>query len=595
MKIVTIYTAHNATVGYFEDGRCVRILHEEKFNNIKNYSGFPVKGLACLSAWCDFDKVDLFVFPYSEMLWQCVPDEGKKEGTYGVSNAFEDLSRSWLRGVYNRFEYYTGVKDIFFNIRKYIWDRKVTPRVKLAVEDYLFKKYGIKREKIRYFDHHTCHALTPFYFYNLQDLKEDVLLLTMDGAGDKSFSKVLVYDCAKKSYQCIAQSRYDASLGLLYSAVTKFLGMKPFEHEYKVMGLAAYVSEEKYYRHMLDALKNIVRLDENNLTFHSRFNTDLASIYLKRHFCGERFDNISAAVQKLLEELVIAWIRAAVQKTGIRTVACSGGVFMNVKMNKKIQELPELKKVYFMPCSGDESLGVGAAGKVFMDSRAAMHSDKSMCKGHAYTTDEVKTFLDKAIAKGAYAIEYVDDIELKIAELLAERKVVARFKGAGEWGARSLCNRGILGNASDLCTFYEVNDAIKMRDFWMPFAPTILEEWADRYIQNWQCMKHKVLDSSRYMITAFDATDLAVHHLRAAIHQKDKTLRPQVVNAETDECLYKLLKHYERLTGMGGILNTSLNLHGYPMVGTLEQALFTFENSGLKYMAMENYLVAKHQ
>jgi len=595
MNIVTIYTAHNATVCYFEDGRCEKVLHEEKFNNCKNYMGFPVQALEYLSGLYDFKGVDLFIFPYSEMLWEAVPNAAKQGKAYGVSNALEDLSRSWLRKIYNGLEYYTGLKDIFFEIRKYIWDKRVTPRVAAAVEAYLFSTYGVPREKIRYYDHHTCHALTPFYFYNLHEAGEDVVLLTMDGAGDKSFSKVFVYDSGKRSYRCVANSRYDASLGLLYSGVTRFLGMKPFEHEYKVMGLAAYVTEEKYFAHILEELRRIVWLDEESLTFRSRFNTDIASQYFKKRFCGERFDNVSAAVQKLLEELVIAWVQAVVRKTGVRTIACSGGVFMNVKMNKKIQELPGLKKVYFMPCSGDESLGVGAACKAYLDAGAPMQSDKSLYKGHAYTEDEVREFLGRSGALQRHTVSRHEDIELKIAELLSEHKVVARFKGACEWGARSLCNRGILGHAGDLATFYEINDAIKMRDFWMPFAPTILEEWADRYIQNWHELKDRVLDSSRYMITAFDATALAASHLRAAIHQKDKTLRPQVVRAETDGCVYKLLKHYERLTGTGGILNTSLNVHGYPLAGTLEQSLFTFENSGLRYMAVENYLLEKGQ
>ena len=113
------------------------------------------------------------------------------------------------------------------------------------------------------------------------------------------------------------------------------------------------------------------------------------------------------------------------------------------------------------------------------------------------------------------------------------------------------------------------------------------------YIKNWDTLKDKVLESSRFMTTAFDSTPLAQKHLIAAIHPKDKTLRPQIINHKMDAGYYRLLKHFERKTGIGGILNTSLNLHGYPLVGTLEQAMFTFENSELKYMAIENYLISK--
>jgi carbamoyltransferase len=132
-----------------------------------------------------------------------------------------------------------------------------------------------------------------------------------------------------------------------------------------------------------------------------------------------------------------------------------------------------------------------------------------------------------------------------------------------------------------------------MRDFWMPFAPTILDDWASKYIKDWDMIKDKAFDSTKYMIMTFDSTVVAQEHLRAAMHQKDKTLRPQIVSKEDSPLLYKLLKYYEELTGMGGCLNTSLNIHGYPLVGTLEQAIFTFENSGLEYLTLENFLLHK--
>ena len=108
-------------------------------------------------------------------------------------------------------------------------------------------------------------------------------------------------------------------------------------------------------------------------------------------------------------------------------------------------------------------------------------------------------------------------------------------------------------------------------------------------------IKEKASKSFKYMIVTCDSTKLAQKHLKAAIHQKDKTLRPQIISKQDNVEVYNLLKHYENLTGMGGILNTSLNLHGYPLVGTLEQAMFTFGNSGLKYLALENFLLTKEK
>jgi carbamoyltransferase len=266
---------------------------------------------------------------------------------------------------------------------------------------------------------------------------------------------------------------------------------------------------------------------------------------------------------------------------------------MNVKMNQRIYSMPEVEKVYFMPSCGDESTVLGCAPLIYMEKGEKTRSDETMFKGQSYTAAEVEKFLREKGYFEKHEVTKHDDIETKTAELLKDMHIVARFKGECEWGARSLCNRAILGNAADLKTFYEVNDMIKMRDFWMPFAPTMLEEWAGRYIKDWAALRPKVLESSRYMITTFDSTGLAQEHLRAAIHQKDKTLRPQLVMEKDNKDLYRLLKAYEKLTGMGGLMNTSLNIHGYPLVGTLEQAAFTFENSGLKYMTLENYLIRK--
>lgn len=585
IKLISMHSGHNSTVGLFEDGECRAILHEEKFSNVKNHFGFPERTLEYLSQLYNFNEIDYFVFSTRDQMSVVCP--GNK------TNIYEDLSKSKIRHIISILEYKSGFKKLFTGIRNYIFHHKVSPKAKKELESWLEKKYKITKDKIKYFDHHLCHCLTPVYFYDLNSLDSEVLLISMDGAGDYSFAKMFVYNPKDHSLNNIVNNNFDSSIGLLYSEMTKFLGMKPSEHEYKVMGLAAYVSNEKYYKHIYDKLAEIVWFNEKTLTFESKFNTNVASLYFKDYFFGERFDNLSSAIQKITENLVIRWVRAGINRTGIHTIAVSGGVFMNVKLNQKILELPEVEKVYFQPSCGDDSSIIGAACRVFLDKSIDLKQINSMYLGLKYTNDEVKQFLTEGGYFEKYNVEYIDNIELEIARLLSKFEVVARFKGAGEWGARSLSNRGILGNASDLKTFYEVNDMIKMRDFWMPFAPTILEEWADRYIQNWDMIKKKAYESTKYMILTFDSTELSQKHLRAAIHQKDKTLRPQIVSKYDNEDLYMLLKHYEELTGMGGIMNTSLNLHGYPLVGTLEQAIFTLENSGLKYMAVENFLMKK--
>lgn len=589
MKVISIAPGHNATLAYFDNGRCLSVLHEEKFSNIKNHVGFPERALAYLLEQHPVNEIDKFVFTTNQQFTLNVPGTT----TNKLAGQVESASRGSLRRIFNWLEYKTGFKPFFSGIRNGLLNYFVSPKAWDKTFQWLDNTYGIPRSKIASIDHHLCHALTPVFFFGLSQGNEKSLLITVDGAGDNASSKIFIFDPASGSHQQIACTDFDSSIGLVYAEATKFLGMKVNEHEYKVMGLAAYVSEEKYYGAVYRKLRSMIWLDRDKLEFRSKFNTNVSSLFYRDNFPYVRFDNIAAATQKLTENLVIDLIQAAVEKTGIRRVALSGGVFMNVKMNQRISSLSCLDKAYFQPSCGDESLVIGGACKTYLDAKIPLTPINSMYHGHAYTNAEVEEYLRSHGCLEKYQVEFIEDIESHIALLLSQYQIVARFSGACEWGARSLCNRGILGNASDLKTFFEINDMIKMRDFWMPFAPTILADWCPKYVQDWDTLAPKIGESAKYMIVTVNSTPLAQQHLRAAIHQKDKTLRPQVVEPADNPKLHALLKKYEALTGMGGVMNTSLNIHGYPLVGTLDQAIFTLENSGLKHLALENWLVSK--
>lgn len=369
--------------------------------------------------------------------------------------------------------------------------------------------------------------------------------------------------------------------------------MKPLEHEYKIMGLAAY-TEEKYYKDVYDTIfKDLIWIDW--LNWKSKIPTNRAYRYFRDKFYGIRFDNIAWALQHMTEELVLEWIQNAIKKTGIRNIATSWGVFMNVKLNKRIQEADFIDHVYFMPSCGDESNVIGGTFQALISkSGKDIPAINTMYSGIINSDEQVRSFV-KQFDAGKYDIQDIDPKQSSnvIADLLAEFKIVWVVRWAWEWWARSLCNRAILANASDLKSFHTVNDMIKMRDFWMPFAPVILEEWAEKYIKDWGKLKPKSNESHQYMISAVDSTPLAQEHLRAAIHQKDKTLRPQLINETNNPWMMSVLKNFEKKTGISGMMNTSLNIHGYPLVGTLEQALFTLENSGLQYMLLGDTLIKK--
>lgn len=588
MKIVHISLGHNATASLFENGKCLAYLHEEKFNNIKNYWGFPNKCLDYLDQKFSLKNLDYIVFPSTQSFWSETVDTQK---TY--TTAIQKIGTSKIRNFTNWLEYKLKWKKFFFFIRSLILDKIISPSSRKALIKYLSDKYQLDPQKILFLDHHYCHALASVHFYNLHLKKTPTILFTLDGSGDNFCSKTYIYSPKKNRLKLISQSSYDTSIGLLYSGLTQFLGMKPLEHEYKVMGLAAYVSDEKYYQNILQEFKKNIYFDHQSLEFKSTFNLANSHLFFKEKFVGCRFDNLAAAAQKLTEDLVLDWIKTVTQKYKIYNIACSGGVFMNVKLNQKIQDEKYLKKIYFMPSAGDESLGYGAVFNLFMKHKITPISDMSMYQGLSYTNEEISKYLQSKKIIHQFNLQKIDNIEEKIAQLLTDGEIVSWFNSKGEWGARSLCNRTILANASKYSSYQEINDAIKMRDFWMPFAPTILDNWAPKYISHWSSYKNKVEQSSKYMITAFNTTPLAQQHLVAAIHQKDKTIRPQIVNDQDNPSLYKMLKIFSQKTGMGGVLNTSLNIHGYPLVGTLDQAIFTLKNSKLKYLVVGDYLISK--
>lgn len=588
MNLIAIVPGHNSTVVYYENGRCVYVLHEEKFTNVKNQNGFPANALRHILARVPAEKIDKLVFPAKQLFSSDLSIEQDR------SNIIEKYTfNAALRSAYDLLEYKLPFQSFFDSLRNHIFLDCTSKAAWKKLLAWIEQEFGIARSKVEHYDHHLSHCMSPVSFFGLNKLDKDCLLLSIDANGDGASSKVGVYTPKTGTIRTIAVTPISASLGTLYAQMTNFLGMKVNEHEYKVMGLAAYVTDEKYYRPIYDVLKTILWVDEETLTFKCRVNTTYLGRELRRLVPNQRFDNYAAAVQRITEELVLQLVKAAVDKTGISTIAVSGGVFMNVKMNQRLYSQPFIDTIYFQPASGDCSLGIGAAALCCQNHGEPLQALNSMYFGNRYTNEEVKRYIDDNGLEDRYTVTYIEDVERRIAEMLADFKIVARFKGPGEWGARSLCNRAILGNASDLATFYQVNDMIKIRDFWMPFAPTILDSWAKCYVANWEDLDKRAFESSKYMILTCDSTPLAQDHLRAAIHQKDKTLRPQICCSADNPDFHRLMVEYEKLTGMGGLMNTSLNLHGYPLVDRLEEAFFTLDNSGLKHMAIENWLVSK--
>ena len=335
------------------------------------------------------------------------------------------------------------------------------------------KLLGLDKKPLSFVNHHDCHMAAALFSNRNFKVENEYIILTIDGAGDGESSTINIYrDGAIKK---ISSTNQIPSIGNVYSGGTRFLGMKPLEHEYKVMGLAPYANQ-KYSDEIYEKFfHNLISIDPSSKNkFLSKIDCFETYDYLCKNCIGYRFDNIAAAAQKLTEELVLVLIQNLVKKYQIKNFCFGGGVFMNVKLNMKIQKMEELKSVYFMPSCGDESNPIGAIyhENFYKNKRILPYLD-NLYLGLKFHSDEIIQFINDN--SDDLELIKVDNFNEFIAQKLSEDKIVARFSGRGEFGARSLGNRAILANPSNLQNFYKINNLVKSRDFWMPFALQFLK------------------------------------------------------------------------------------------------------------------------
>jgi len=440
--------------------------------------------------------------------------------------------------------------------------------------------HGLGDKPVVPFDHHMCHAATAYFH---RPWTESSVVLTLDGAGDGLCASVNVGQ--GNTLDVIARTpKFHSPAAGMYSAVTAYLGLRPYEHEYKVMGMAPYGQPE----HCIDVFRRAFAVHGLRFRNHTGRMAGGMQRFLAHHLQQQRFDNISAACQLAFEELMVQWVRNAVQATKCGRVTAAGGAFLNVKANKRLRELPEVEALYVYPASDDGGTPVGAAILGYLHlcqqkkTSPTFDLSRSMHLGLEFREDE----MELALREQALPYRRMASPANEVAELLAQGKIVARFDGAEELGPRALGNRSILADPRDLRVIRRLNFAIKQRDFWMPFAASVLEEDAARYIRNpgrW----------AFYMIEAFDTTAEGADKLIAGTHPFDQTIRPQLVN-DLSPAYRDLLRAFRDRTGVGGLLNTSFNLHGSPIVGTPQVALQTLANSDLDALALGPFLVTKN-
>lgn len=580
--ILGIHGGHDATVVLLKNGVFIEAMSEERLSRQKKHAGFPYLSLAYLKNKYQIDS-------FAEVLVV-----GTDKESYWFKTLEDNIIHRQSPIKINHYARSLGVHVPFLG-KLLAWRdaqllRSIHNGIAEKVKSFMAEKFP--QARITYLDHHLAHAwaTVPFYL----DYFKPRVVLTLDGAGDSLAGSVCVYK--NGTIERLSTTPMSASLGLLYCAVVDILGMARNEHEFKVMGLAPYAKAsagDKVYQ----KLKELIWFNEETLQFESKIPLDKATPYLiAKSFYQYRFDSLAYGIQKLTEELVIVMAKAAIKKTGITDVAIGGGVFMNVKANQYLRALPEVTSLSVAPSCGDESLAIGAAVARYSELHKGDLSNlkplKNIYLGSEFSDMDIKLAIDTYPDKNNWQITYFDQsnkvsIEQKVAELLSQNSVVGRFKGRSEWGARALGNRSILANPRSRDNVKLINEMIKGRDFWMPFATSMLYERRNDYLVG-------VNDYlAPFMAITFETKPKAHTDLIAALHPYDLTSRPQMVTAESNPSYHALILHFEQLTGVGGILNTSFNLHGEPNVENPADALRTFALSGLPHVAIGNYLISK--
>lgn len=578
MYILGLNIGHNATAALLKDGKILRCVSEERFSRIKNHHGVPFQSIRWILQDLEISLSDIDLIVLDD---QYTVLHNPRFGRH-FFEAYTQKSR--LKKIVSGAAYrYSQSFSKYYSFKE---RQKNKEKQRSLIQSQLARVLKVSVEKVVVTDHHLMHAFAPLG--NL-DREKKWLIFTLDGEGSGLCATVNIYD--GKNLKVISQSPKTASLGYFYGLATLFLGMKPLEHEFKVMGLAPYAK-----KHSVDEIypriRKLFSIDKRGV-FHSLFSMPFADHFFSKEMKYVRFDTLAAAVQRLTEELCCEWVAKMIQETGITNVALSGGVFMNVKANKRISELAEVKEVFVMPSCGDESNAIGACWygyKIFRDGAEQSFEPQpleDLYLGPEYDETYVKALIARMNLKEKYTFKKIKQINKEIARLLARGEIVARCSGKSEWGARALGNRSILANPVHPDTIRILNETIKDRDFWMPFTPSMIDSFEKKYILNPKNI------FSPYMALTFDSTPLAQKQLPAAMHPYDFTIRPQIVTKEYNPEYYDLIQQFSRLTGTGAILNTSFNLHGEPNVLTPEDALHTVENSSLKYLALGEYLLEK--
>lgn len=573
MKTLGINSGHDASAAVIgEDGRVLVAHAEERFNRIKVFTGWPSKALATI-----------------------------EPGNYHVAIAGRESSWSDMEKRYCQFMFNDGMEyhDIF-NERN--WSMSFGSRRHIDARPMVIErlaKQGIVADAISYFDHHQCHAASAYYTSGFGD----ALVITTDGSGDgRSATAHTVIDGVWKE---VSSTSLPHSPGHMYSWATQLLGYKISRHEGKITGLAAFGS----IRNVDLLLDKLLTYDKDSDSFVSPFclgkmrprlvdklrcalhNKPLHVTYeyfrrLVIETLGDQFqpEDIAALAQVELEKSVVAWVEALVDRTGLRNIALAGGVFANVKLNQRISAIHKIDQLWIFPDMGDGGLSVGAA-YLNIKNRSPIHSLHldDVYLGPQYSEDEIV----KACIAANLQPRKSRDLGQEVAKFLSDNLIVGWFQGRMEYGPRALGHRSILLHPGRREMNQVVNKRLNRTEF-MPFAPSVLSEYADQLFINRQKSTH----ADQFMTITYDVKPEWIDKLGAVVHV-DNTARPQVVHFSKEPLYWTVINEFRKITGLPAIVNTSFNMHEEPIVCSPTDAIRSYLHGAVDVLVLGDLIIQK--
>lgn len=586
---------HDAAAALLHNGQLVAAAEEERFSRIKFDSSFPQQAVDfCLAqAGITAHELDYVVF-YEKPLQK-----------------FDRIFRTTLAGVPRTTRLFRESMATWFS-------------EKLWIKSHLLGKLNIPAKKLLFVEHHLSHAASAFFS---SPFKESAIL-TIDGVGEWTTTALgrATADwgdggrnSGRNSISLEQEIRFPHSLGLFYSAFTAWLGFQVNNGEYKVMGMSPY-GTPRY----LDRVEKVLRLAEDgsfalDMDYFS-FHTSTTNTYNRRFVelfgeprdpkaefitdlthpngagnpdrtlraANQHYADVAMSIQRTTEEAILRMVRQLHRTTGSENLCIAGGVALNSMANGRIAREGPFKNVFIQPAAGDSG---GALGAALYAWHVLLGKPRTFVMEHAYwgaasTPAQIVHFLQEE----GLPYREVDPDKLldELVEDMTSGRVIGWFQGRFEWGPRALGNRSILADPRSEAMKEIVNEKIKFREPFRPFAPAVLEERAADYYDTPRLEENLM---ARYMLLVSPVREERWAEVPATTHMGSGRL--QTVRRAWNPRYYDLIQRFGQATGTPVILNTSFNLRGEPIVTTPQNAFNTFVGSDIDVLVLENFVVRK--